>query len=191
MYKRQAQTARTSRTLPDFRRDFSDRLIAVAEAHNVLSEAGWRSVSLRAVAERVLAPFGRTGRVRLDGPDVWLTADQAVNLALSLHELVTNACKHGALSTEDGRISLAWRCEDNGRRVAVDWLEEGGPKVSPPASQGFGLRLLTRGMGGSLPWRPTLDFRPEGLNWRVVFDTSADGGPRPQHVMAFPARRGA
>lgn len=185
-----AQTVRTSASLADFKREFSDRLIAVADAHNVLSEAGWRSVSLRSVAGRVLGPFGRTDRVRLDGPEVWLTADQAVNLALSLHELMTNACKHGALSNETGQVSLAWRYEHGGC-VSLNWRETGGPPVSAPAREGFGRRLLTRGMSGEAVWRPALDLAPEGLSWRVVFEVQAEAGPQAQKVLDLPAARRA
>jgi two-component sensor histidine kinase len=186
-----AQKVRTSPTLSDFRRNFTERLIAVADAHNVLSEAAWRTVSLRSVAERVLSPIISTGRVEFDGPEVWLVADQTVNLAVSLNELATNAIKHGALSTEAGRVDLRWSCDADLRRVTVQWLEKGGPPVAPPPKKGFGMRLLTRGVGDSSAWRPTLDLRPEGLSWQVVFDAQASGGPQHQQVMAIPAKGGA
>lgn len=185
-----AQTVRTTPTLADFRRDFTERLIAVAEAHNVLSEAEWRTVSLRSVAERVLRPSMSTGRVAVDGPEVWLAADQTVNLAVSLNELATNAMKYGALSTECGHVDLCWSSDPDVGRVTVKWREKDGPPVASPPKHGFGMRLLTRGMGDSSNWMPTLDLRPEGLSWQVVFASQVVGEPKAQHVMIIPPRNG-
>jgi two-component sensor histidine kinase len=167
-----SQTARTSQNPSDFKYDLGERLIAIAEAHNVLCDAGWRPVPLKTVAERVLNPVRRTGRISLAGPDVSLAADQAVNLSLALQELAANARKHGALSNGQGQISLTWLCEGD-RRVAVRWLEKGGPRVDSPTHQGFGMRLLRRGIGGNEPWEPTLDFSPEGLRCGLVFELAA------------------
>src|SRR6202034_2764689 len=73
-------------------------------------------------------------------------------LALVLHELATNARKHGALSVPEGRLSVSWQMRINGeRRLLMRWKESNGPKVGAPTTRGFGTTLIEqtlRGHGG-------------------------------------------
>jgi two-component sensor histidine kinase len=146
------------------------RVAALARAHSLLAEGGWSGADLRAVAERELAPYTSTHPERgtaisLDGPPVSLAAAAVQPLAMVLHELATNAAKHGALSIPDGAVEVRWRA---GRRAGEDemlrlrWTEAGGPPIAgSPKRRGFGTRVVeatVRGqLGGSVErrWEPT------------------------------------
>jgi two-component sensor histidine kinase len=109
-------------------------------------------------------------RIILDGPGVDLAADLAVPLGMALHELTTNALKHGALSTEGGRLSIIWNVlhENATRKLHIDWRETGGPPVEEPTRKGFGSTLLNRVLTVQCNAEVTFDFRPEGLRVQVL-----------------------
>lgn len=149
---------------------FIERLFALGEVHNLLSSSGWRPVSLRALAERALQPFRPQAaeRITIAGEDLVLAPDVAVSVALALHELATNALKYGALSNDTGTVRVVWAMANaHGDRLRLTWTEQGGPPVVRPKSKGFGSRLLQHDLGGVVPAKPKLDFRPEGVAWSV------------------------
>jgi PAS domain S-box-containing protein len=152
--------------------NFEGRLGALASAHDVLTRQNWESVAVGGVVAEALAPH-HDGRLTAEGPAVDLTPKAAVALALAMHELATNAVKHGALSAPAGRVEVRWAVEDG--RLRLSWREQGGPPVSPPARRGFGVRLLERGLSDELRGRVRLDFRPEGLVCEVDAPLSVDG----------------
>jgi two-component sensor histidine kinase len=104
------------------------------------------------------------------GPEVWLAPKRALGLALALHELATNAAKHGALSRPEGRVALRWR-QDEEAMVTLEWSEGGGPPVRQPGRRGFGTRLLERGMPTELgPGAAvSLHYQPAGLTATIRF----------------------
>jgi two-component sensor histidine kinase len=166
---RQTLHAHDDRSL--FETVFTDRLVALGRAHNVLSDASWREVTLPSLVQRALEPFAdpATGRLVLDGEPLALGPDLIVDLALCLHELGANATKHGALSAHGGQVNIRWRslAED---RVELIWMESGGPRVTPPTRQGFGTRLLAQGLSRKARPQVQTDYHPEGLVWRAEFD---------------------
>lgn len=151
------------RSVEELQRNLIGRIDALARAHQLLASARWRGADLRRLVEEELLPYtlDEPGRARLHGPPMALTPDEAQALAMGVHELATNAAKHGALSTPTGRIEVAWqRTPDGARRIR--WQEVGGPPVPPPARKSFGvtvLELTLRGVGG----RTQLHWRPGGL----------------------------
>lgn len=153
-------------------RDFEERLMALAWAYEILTREHWSGALLSEVIERTMAPHmdRAANRLALDGPSLWLTPNQAISLALALHELATNAVKYGALSTEAGRIAVRWLVQERGgsRRLDLEWRESGGPPVSPPERRGFGSRLIERSLSGELRGSVTLSFEPMGLVCRVT-----------------------
>jgi len=172
---RQSLTA-TELTAPAH--EFEERLMALAWTYDILTREHWEGASLREVIERTLAPHAGRGldRVRLDGPDLWLSPNRALSFALAFHELATNAVKYGALSNDAGRLKIDWRVvqDGTGRRLELIWTEEDGPPVRPPARRGFGSRLIERSLARELGGRATLEFRPEGLTCAVTARLSAD-----------------
>ncbi|MDO8409272.1 MAG: HWE histidine kinase domain-containing protein [Phenylobacterium sp.] len=164
------QTLRAEGVALRTRRALTDRLIALAEAHNVLVDDNWAGADLHTIVERALAPHvqAEDDRFEVDGPRVLLSPQQAVPLSLVLHELTTNAIKHGALSVPEGRVSLSWNLAHDGaggRRMTLLWAERGGPiPIAPPQGQdGFGMRLIARSFGQDGDGRTHIDFSAEGV----------------------------
>lgn len=129
---------------------FSNRLRALAEAHNLLVRSDWRGAGFRELAERQIGPYAKVDgkTVTLEGPPISMPPDIATPLALVLHELATNALKYGSLSLPSGTLRLDWGLKPNasGRIFQFTWRESGGPKVKPPAKEGFGSWLIQNGL---------------------------------------------
>ncbi len=179
-----AQTARggASGNPGTFLRAFEERLRALARAHDLLTREGWRGASLSDVVRATLAPHDSgPGRVAASGPEVRLAPGAAVALHMAFHELATNAVKHGSLSVPGGRVEVAWTKQPAGggdggapAELAIRWRERGGPPVpGPPAVQGFGSRLLDRGLPQQLGGEAKFDFAPAGLEFNFRLPLSA------------------
>jgi len=145
---------------------FEGRLAALSEAHNLLTREHWSLVSMRQIIDDALRPHGgESGRFTLDGPDLTIQPKTAISLALAIHELATNAVKHGALSRPEGHVSIAWRrvLGEGPARLSLLWKERGGPTVSVPTHRGFGTRMIERGLAAELGGKVAIEFRSEGL----------------------------
>ena len=155
-----------------FARNFGDRLRTLARAHDLLTANSWGATELRPVVQAALAPWLGDARLSTEpGPEVMLRPSQAQALVLALHELATNAAKHGALTRETGRVRLSWRLDADGM-VDLRWSESGGPPVAPqPAREGFGTRLLQRALRHDLGTgaQPEIEYDPRGLKMSIRF----------------------
>jgi PAS domain S-box-containing protein len=180
------QTARTAGNSPDalprFLQDFQSRILTLSRAHDLLTARTWRGATLEETARAALAPWRsdsgeETERMTLSGPAVWLAPRQALGLALALHELATNANKHGALAGPEGRILVVWQAEGDDM-VALVWQEQGGPPARPPTRRGFGSRMLERGLPAELgPGSSvTMDYADSGFSATIRF--SPVNGPQ-------------
>ena len=143
------------------------RILALSKTHDLLTRDDWSGAPLKAILENELGPYrgGDTGFV-VEGPDVDLPPRHVLSLGMTLHELVTNAAKHGALSVPGGMVRIAWTVaidEGGERRLRLDWIESGGPPTIPPASRGFGTRLITVSVERELNGEITLNFAEDGL----------------------------
>jgi len=149
------------------RRAFEGRLAALSEAHNLLTREYWGPVSMARIIADAVAPHGNG--FDLEGPDLPLAPKTAISLALAIHELATNAVKHGALSSAEGRVSIRWSHDESaeGPRLKLTWAERGGPPVSVPTRRGFGTRMIERGLAAELGGSVKIDFVPSGLICRV------------------------
>lgn len=151
---------------------FRSRLLALAGVHDLLTLENWQSTTLSAVIEATLKPFQTTygDRIAIECSDISIVPDLAQTLALVLHELATNAVKHGALSNNAGNVAI--RCipdpSNPGTRL-LEWQEAGGPPVMPPQTTGFGSKLIKRAMVDHLT---KLEYRPEGFYFSVMFGTT-------------------
>jgi len=169
-----AQSLRQAGDVESVRRNFEARLIALAQAHNLLTRDNWRGASLSELIETEFSPYleEASGRLESDGPPVWLAPNTAVALGMAIHELTTNAVKYGALSTRSGRVQLRWDLSEidaDTDRLDILWREEGGPPVAPPSRKGFGSRLIVGGLAHQLDGEVKLDFPPEGVRCEIVF----------------------
>jgi two-component sensor histidine kinase len=157
--------------------DVNARIAALAGAHDLLAENDWEGAELRQIAARSLAAFAGPSVV-LAGDAVAVAAAAVQPLSMILHELATNAAKHGALST-GGRVDLSWR--RTATDLAITWSESGGPSAAAgPARQGVGTRvteaLVRRQLGGNI----RRDWRPEGLVTEVELPLARIAAPARQ-----------
>jgi len=139
------------------------RVMALARAHSLLSNNRWQGADLRRLIEEELAPYRTgSGRIAIDGPAVTLGPAASQSLALALHELATNAAKHGALVRPTGRLIVTWEVNTDG--LTLTWQESGGPRVAgPPEQRRFGSSVIVGSVEYQLDGRVTLEWRPEGL----------------------------
>ncbi|WP_252955627.1 sensor histidine kinase [Siccirubricoccus soli] len=130
-------------SIPQFVRAVTARIFALARAHSLLAQHGWHGAELRLVAARELETFLASGHLILDGPPVALAATAVQPVSMILHELATNAAKHGALSQPSGRVRLTWRIAAQAEELALHWEERFGPLLAaPPTRKGFGIRMV-------------------------------------------------
>ena len=142
--------------------EFEGRLLALSRVHDQLTRNAWEWADLAAIARDTVLPGVANGRVRIEGPSVRLTPRIALAMGMVLHELASNASRHGALSTPAGSVALAWRVD--GQILHVDWREEGGPAVAPPTRRGFGTRLVERSVANELGGHPSIAFSAAGVH---------------------------
>ncbi len=154
------------RTINDGREVFTKRLHALARAHTFLLNSGWSGADLKELVIAELSAFGARASVR--GPEVRLTPQIAQTFALVVHELATNAVKHGSLSVDDGRVIVAWEIakRDNGQIFIFNWREMGGPPVSEPKRNGFGQTLLRQVLVHGSTSEPEIVFGESGFSYR-------------------------
>jgi two-component sensor histidine kinase len=145
---------------------FTDRLIALSGAHDLLTRTGWREADMAAVVEASLG--AHVERVDRSGPEVALAPHTAVGLSMVFHELATNSAKYGALSAPGGRVELTWKRDPVTDNLLFTWRDVGGPPVTPPARSGFGTRLIESSIRREQKGQARFDFRPDGL----VFEAS-------------------
>ena len=162
-------TARSG-PIEEFLPRFNARMAALSHNQDLLVSRGAGGVALDALVKEQLEPFtgGTDCRVTIEGPALPLKFEAIQPIGLALHELATNATKHGALSTQGGCLEVTWRV--TGGRLALSWTETGGPPVTAPARKGFGSTVLQGMIGGALEAEVDLDYRPEGLHWSVTCD---------------------
>ena len=153
-------------------RRFSDRIQALAASHDLLAKSEWQSIAVSELVRAQLAHFedliGR--RIVLDGPPLDLSVAGAQCIGMVVHELATNAAKHGALSNQDGRVEIAWQVKNGtaDERFTISWIERGGPPVVAPANRGYGSTVIKSMAELSLDGEVQLDFAPSGLIWRLA-----------------------
>jgi two-component system, chemotaxis family, CheB/CheR fusion protein len=157
-------TRRDSKTLDQFIGRFEGRLAALASAHTLLVSSDWKGADLAELARGQLAPYiaGNPDRLRLQGERLSLPADLATPLGLALHELATNAVKHGSLSVPSGTVNVSWTTGGRNapRALKLVWTESGGPPARKPETSGFGNTLIDSVIPGAKVRR---QFRPSGL----------------------------
>ena len=160
-------TARTAETIEDYQWAFSGRISSLARTHSLLTEEIQQFVSFPHLLKQEVGVYseGDPSRVVLEGPDVELPSQLAVPLGMTIHELTTNAFRHGALSTAEGRVTVTWTVlpAKEKRILICRWTETNGPLVVPPVRHGFGSMILTRVLAQQIGAKVDARYSPEGF----------------------------
>jgi PAS domain S-box-containing protein len=150
------------------------RIQALANVHGLFVESRWSGAELHSLVSKELLPYFQDGetRVRIDGSNFFLEPSTAQAIAVTLHELATNAAKYGALSVPDGHVRVEWsRAADKG--LVLRWTETGGPLVKPATQKGFGTRVMDSLIRGQLQGKIHFDWRAEGLACEIALPALA------------------
>jgi PAS domain S-box-containing protein len=150
------------------------RISALGRAHSVLAQNRWRGAGLHQIIADETKPYERPGQIQVVGPAIVLGPNAVQPISLLIHELATNAVKYGALSVEEGGVTIRIRILAN-QELALTWQEWGGPPLRPPESSGFGSTLIreltTRQLGGTLD----VDWPRGGMQLRAVLPATVYG----------------
>lgn len=175
------QTVRYAGRPDEFLAAFTARLRSLGLAHGLLSEHEWRGIGIRELVQTELAPFDEADapRISIVGQDALLTPDQALGLALVLHELASNALKYGSLSTPSGNVVVSWVIQGSrsDKRLVLDWTESGGPEVTPPKHHGFGSILIRRSLAKVIASEVRHEYLPEGVHARIALPLGETAEP--------------
>ncbi|HEY8565837.1 MAG TPA: sensor histidine kinase [Beijerinckiaceae bacterium] len=163
--------ARSSGSVDELRRSLTSRIGSLAKTHDLLVGAGHAGAPLEALLRNELEAYeDQSNRhVALDGPPLEIPAEMALAMGMVVHELVTNAAKHGALAVPTGRLTVSWAVDEapGGSVLSLDWREVGKAPEVPEGRQGFGTTLLDRlaqQLGGTIE----RDFAPDGVRVRLA-----------------------
>jgi PAS domain S-box-containing protein len=167
------QIALRSESFAEFQSAFAARIDALVEIHNLLVAGAWRGVEMQDLIRAQLSPFVPSNQDRLEtaGPSVTLTPTAAEQIGLALHELATNAMKHGALSVQKGKVQIRWELGNHGTgegTLRLSWRESGGPVVTSPARKGFGSLVITKAVPATLQGTAQLEFEESGVHWMLA-----------------------
>jgi two-component sensor histidine kinase len=175
------QTLRRSPSLAEFEREFVRRLAALGRVQGVIGGADYRNVDLRdLISAELQAHYDeqtQSGRVRLNGPKVSLSAAAAQALGLALHELATNAVKYGALAQEAGRLTIDWRIEIRKGKpwTVLTWKESGVPMPADVGNRSsYGRELIERALPYQLGAESQFRLESDGLRCTIAIVLSAD-----------------
>jgi two-component sensor histidine kinase len=165
------QTAQYADNVKLYETRFLERLQALSYCHDLLVRDRWQGASLHDLISAQMSPFDGPGwgRINASGPRLVLRADAVQHLGLALHELATNASKHGALSTPHGEVAIRWQLEEADDRIKFSWHENGGPPVVPPQRRGFGRVVIEQIVPRALNGSGKLEFQPSGVSWTFEF----------------------
>jgi PAS domain S-box-containing protein len=178
----------TSRPAQAMAQTLAERLQALHRAHDLLLESQWSGASLKAMVERELDPYKREDgpKILIKGPDVLLPPASTSILAMTLHELATNAVKYGALSQNNGQLAINWKTA-RGNRLMLTWEERGSLHPVPTKrGSGFGMQLIDKGIRHNLGGETKVEFRPAGLyvEMNVPLEPSKEPRAKPQPAQA-------
>lgn len=164
------QTLRNAASPREAIQSVNERLVALGNAHTILTRTRWGNASIMEVVEGAIAVHrSKSSRIKVTGPRIDLGAKAALTITLALHELCTNAAKYGALSNDTGSVALDWTVTGGAADASfqLTWKESGGPPVTPPTRKGFGSRLIAEAAGSDLRGETKLSFDPDGVFWTL------------------------
>lgn len=157
------QSRRSAGDIDEYARSIEQRILALANAHDLLTQDNMTGLSLASIVKIELAPHVPNHRIDacLSVDNIQINFQVAPMAVLLLHELVSNAVKYGALSCEEGRVLFSARIV--GDQVVLDWVETGGPPAVAPNDRGFGLTLLEKSFPYEFSASVKLEFLETGF----------------------------
>lgn len=165
-------SARNAHDIDTFRDSFSTRIQSLGRTHTMLVAANWRAIEIQAILQGELGSFNERGdgRIAMAGPSVDLPSETALSLGLAVHELTTNAVKHGALSVPEGRVRIEWSLQypENECALCFEWVEADGPLVQIPKVHGFGSLLLQRLFSAQTKGSAEIAYPASGVVFRAT-----------------------
>jgi PAS domain S-box-containing protein len=164
------QTARFAESPEAFTDGFMARLAAIGASHDMLVSRDWRGVQISDLTRIQCCELiqSEESRISVSGDLIEINPRAAESYGLALHELATNAVKYGALSTPEGWVELTFVLDEDARVYRFTWREQGGPPVSAPERNGFGVCVLTRTAPQSIEGESCLEFPPDGLTYSLA-----------------------
>ena len=162
-------TLRSSSSMGEFRAAFDGRIHALARIHTALADRRWKGLPVSELIALVVGPYRRhADSITIDADGTFISGELVRVLGMALHELATNAAKHGALSTDVGRVAISSRVTaDPGERLYIEWSEDGGPPVIEPARRGFGMQLIEDALAYEVDGSVTLQFPDRGVRCEI------------------------
>jgi PAS domain S-box-containing protein len=142
------------------------RIQALANVCSLFAATRWIGAEISEIATQELAPYFERKRTSIDGPPTLLAPDVAQAVAVTLHELATNAAKYGALSVPEGQVRLEWSHAVDGRLLQLRWTETGGPAAHEPTRKGLGSRIIEQ-MIVQQKGEVRFDWRKDGLVCKI------------------------
>jgi two-component sensor histidine kinase len=167
-----------SHDMATFEQAFSARLLAHSSTHNLLTESAWSGVELRELLTKELEPFRGGPHLLLSGPAVTLTSKVAIALGMAIHEMATNATKHGAFQAGGGSVRISWSVSDG--NLTLKWQERCGHPIVPPSRQGFGSRLIQQTIVRELQGTVDMIYNNNGLQATFTIHLSVDDNIKDQ-----------
>ena len=164
-------------TIKDYITAVEGRIQALSRVHSLLAHSRWEGADIHTLVQEELAPYqiGGAEHIGFSGPKVAVSAPVAQTLALTLHELATNAAKYGALSAKQGRVDLSW--EVSAGVTILHWKETGGPAATRPQRLGLGLQMIRSGLQSHIGGQASFDWNASGLDCTLVVPCMAAKQP--------------
>jgi PAS domain S-box-containing protein len=172
-----SQTAKNSKTMAELMGKYQARVLALANAHRLITEAGWKSTPLEELLRVLLGPY--LDRTTFAGPNVDVAPDPTFTLSAALHELAANAIKHGSLSRPKGRLEVNWSVKrtQSGMTLTLDWVERNGPPARRPRRAGFGSRLIALVIERQMNGEVQRTYSRQGLSVRLIVPLTHERWP--------------
>lgn len=172
------QTLAQSQEPKQFTTSFLGRIQSLARTYTLVSKKQWGQVGLYEIFRDELEPHdgSETKRIHLSGPAIYCRPQAALAFGLVVHELTTNARKHGVLSGTTGTLSVNWMIEgvEPSMSLTVRWIESGGPKVRKPSKTGLGTKLISGELHSKMKAAVEFDYDPAGLSVLVTMPFTED-----------------
>jgi two-component sensor histidine kinase len=163
------QSMRSAASLAEAEAAIATRLVAMANAHDLLLKADWKAAGLTSIILGAVEQHNTaTGRLTIQGDEMEIASSSILCLTLIINELCTNATKYGAFSKEGGQVTLSWTQDEADKSIIFKWVESGGPTVGPPDRRSFGTRLIEEALPRQLGGRGRLSFPPSGVQYELI-----------------------